>query len=40
MRIPIKQSRPQNLNDAIRLPVELETFNVLSQEIYSLVAYL
>ena len=27
MRLPIKQSRPQNLNDAIRLPVELETFN-------------
>ena len=27
MRIRIKQSRPQNLNDAIRLAVELETFN-------------
>jgi hypothetical protein len=27
MRIRIKQSRPQNLNDAIRLDVELETFN-------------
>jgi hypothetical protein len=27
MRIPIKQSRPQNFNDAIRLAVELETFN-------------
>jgi hypothetical protein len=26
-RIRIKQSRPQNLNDAIRLAVELETFN-------------
>ena len=27
MRIRIKQSRSQNLNDAIRLAVELETFN-------------
>ena len=27
MRLRIKQSRPQNLNDAIRLAVELETFN-------------
>jgi phosphopantothenate synthetase len=27
MRIRIKQSRLQNLNDAIRLAVELETFN-------------
>jgi hypothetical protein len=27
MRIRIKQSRPQNLDDAIRLVVELETFN-------------
>ena len=27
MRIRIKQSRPQNLNDAIRLAVELDTFN-------------
>jgi phage terminase Nu1 subunit (DNA packaging protein) len=27
MRIRIKQSRPQNLNDAFRLAVELETFN-------------
>ena len=27
MRIRIKQSRPQNVNDAIRLAVELETFN-------------
>jgi predicted aspartyl protease len=27
MRIRIKHSRPQNLNDAIRLAVELETFN-------------
>ena len=27
MRIRNKQSRPQNLNDAIRLAVELETFN-------------
>jgi hypothetical protein len=27
MRIRIKQSRPQHLNDAIRLAVELETFN-------------
>jgi hypothetical protein len=27
MRIRVKQSRPQNLDDAIRLVVELETFN-------------
>ena len=32
MRIRIKQSRPQNLNDAIRLAVELETFNRAEQK--------
>jgi hypothetical protein len=37
MRIRIKQSRPQNLNDAIRLAVELETYESKHQsETYNL----
>jgi hypothetical protein len=40
MRIRIKQSRPQNLNDAIRLAVELETFNRAEQRVTEGRSYL
>lgn len=32
MRIRIKQSRPQNLNEAIRLAVKLEAYNRLEKQ--------
>ena len=40
MRIRIKQSRPQNLNDAIRLAVELETFNRAERRVAESHSYL
>jgi hypothetical protein len=40
MRIRIKQSRPQNLNDAIRLAVELETFNRAKRRVTEGPSYL
>ena len=40
MRIRIKQSRPQNLNDAIRLAVELETFNRTERRVMEGRSYL
>ena len=40
MRIRIKQSRPQNLNDAIRLAVELETFNRAERRVTEGLSYL
>jgi phage terminase Nu1 subunit (DNA packaging protein) len=40
MRIRIKQSRPQNLNDAFRLAVELETFNRAERRVTECRSYL
>ena len=40
MRLRIKQSRPQNLNDAIRLAVELETFNRAERRVTEGPSYL
>jgi hypothetical protein len=40
MRVRIKQSRPQNLNDAIRLAVELETFNRAERRVMEGRSYL
>ena len=40
MRIHIKQSRPQNLNDAIRLAVELETVNRAERRVAESRSYL
>ena len=40
MRIRIKQSRPQNVNDAIRLAVELETFNRAERRVTDCRSYL